>query len=95
MYAVAGQWRLDPSQRAQQEEARTRIVDGVRQNPGFVRGFWSRDVDEQDVHVTYVVFQTRDQADTFKAAVEANAPAQSDAGVQRQQLRVLEVEADA
>ncbi len=95
MYAVAGQWRLDPSQREQQEEGRARIVEGVRDAPGFVRGFWSRDVDERDVHVTYVVFRTREQASQFMAAVEANAPAQSAAGVERHELRLLEVEADA
>jgi len=44
VYAVAGRWTLDPSKADQQAEGLAGIVAGVRQLPGFVRGFWSRDV---------------------------------------------------
>ncbi len=95
MYAVAGTWRLDPSMRETQEHALQGIVAGVRQSPGFVRGFWSRDVDEPDVRLTSVVFETREQAIAFRSAVETNAPAQADSGVSRTGLRLAEVQADA
>ena len=95
MYAVAGTWRLDLSMRELQAQALKGIVAGVRQSPGFVRGFWSRDVDEPDVSVTYVVFETREQALAFRSAVGANAPAQADSGVSRTGLRLAEVQADA
>ena len=64
-------------------------------HPGFLHGFWSSDVDDGDLSVTYVVFRTEEQAVAFKAAVEANAPAQSGAGVERRNLRLLEVRAHA
>lgn len=95
MYAVAGTWRMDASMREHQAQALQAIVAGVRQSPGFVRGFWSRDVDEPDVNLTFIVFETLQQATEFRAAVEANAPAQAEAGVARTGLRIAEVSADA
>lgn len=95
MYAVAGTWHMDPAMREQQSEALQGIVSGVRQVPGFVRGFWSRDVDEPGVSLTYIVFETREQAAAFRDVVEANAPAQSASGVARTGLRIAEIEAEA
>jgi quinol monooxygenase YgiN len=95
MFAVAGQWTLDGSRSDQQREALDGIVAGVRQLPGFVRGFWSRDATDPTVHLTYVVFERRDQAESFRQAVAANAPAQAASGVSRGELRLVEVEADA
>ena len=58
MYAVAGRWSLDPSKADQQAGALAGIVAGVRQSPGFVRGFWSRDVDDSSTNLTWIVFET-------------------------------------
>jgi hypothetical protein len=44
MYAVAGRWILEPSLSGRQSDALDGMVAGVRELPGFVRGFWSRDV---------------------------------------------------
>lgn len=60
-----------------------KLVEGVKQNPGFVRGFWADDVDHPERTVMFIVFETLDQARNFREAVVANAPAQSDAGVDR------------
>jgi hypothetical protein len=58
VYAVAGHWSLDPSKSEQQAEALTGIVAGVRQLPGFVRGFWSRDVADSSANLTWIVSET-------------------------------------
>lgn len=71
------------------------LVSGVMQNEGFVRGFWSRDIDDPTVSVTFIVFETREQALSFREAVIANAPTQGEVSVQRASLRVLDVIADA
>jgi hypothetical protein len=95
MFAVAGTWKLDGAMQGQQQDLLPRLVDGVRQNPGFVRGFWANDLDEPEVSLTFIVFQTLDQARAFREAVVANAPAQADAGVERGSLRIVEIQADA
>jgi len=95
MFAVSGTWRMDNSMREHQARLLPQLVDGVRQNPGFVRGFWADDVDEPDLSVTFVVFEALDQARRFREAVMANAPAQIEAGIERTGLRIVEIQADA
>lgn len=95
MFAVAGTWNMDPTVRQEQKLSLPRLVDSVKQNPGFVRGFWADDVDQPERSVTFIVFETLDQARNFREAVMANAPAQMDAGVERGELQILEVHADA
>jgi len=95
MFAVVGRWTLDRSGTEQQREALDGIVAGVRELPGFVRGFWSRDVADPSVHLTYIVFEQHDQAEAFAQAVRRNAPAQATSGVSRDELRLVEVEAEA
>jgi quinol monooxygenase YgiN len=94
MFAVSGMWKMDPSMRAQQEQMLPQLVEGVKKNPGFVRGFWANDLDEPDQSVTFIVFETLDQARGFRDAVLANAPAQADSGVERGGLRIVEVRAE-
>lgn len=95
MFAVAGTWNMDAAMRQQQKTLLPKPVAGVKQNPGFVRGFWADDLDQPERSVTFIVFETLEQARGFREAVIANAPAQGDAGVQRGELRILEVHADA
>ena len=95
MFAVAGRWRFDASASAEQGEALPGIVAGVRQLPGFVRGFWSRDVADPSVGLTYVVFETRAEAEEFRRAVEQNSGGQRASGVTRGQLTLLEIQAEA
>lgn len=95
VFAVAGTWNMDAAMRQEQKLSLPRLVDGVKQNPCFVRGFWADDVDQPERIVTFIVFETLDQARSFREAVMANAPAQVAAGVERSELRILEVHADA
>ncbi len=74
MFAVSGTWKMDNSLRERQAAVLPQLVAGVRQNPGFVRGFWANDLEQQDLSVTFVVFETLDQARSFREAVMANAP---------------------
>ena len=95
MHAVAGRWTLDPAQAERRGEALTGIVAGVQQLPGFVRGFWSRDVTDPSTSHTWIVFETREQAEKFRLSVQQNAPAQRESGVARDDLVLLEVVAEA
>jgi hypothetical protein len=95
VFAVSGTWKLDNSMRERQAAVLPQLVAGVRQNPGFVRGFWADDLEDPDVSVTFVVFETLDQARSFREAVMANAPAQVEVGVERAGLRIVEIQADA
>lgn len=86
---------MDASMRQRQTAALPQLVEGVRQNPGFVRGFWCDDVEDPDVSVTFVVFDTLDQARAFRQAVIANAPGHSSVGVGQNGLRIVELKAEA
>jgi len=78
-----------------QADMLTPLVARAAQNAGFVRGYWSQDVDDPVVNNTFILFQTRDQAVAFRDAVLANAPAQAESGVERAGLRVVEIKAQA
>jgi len=78
-----------------QADMLTPLVARVAQNSGFVRGYWSQDVDDPVVNITFILFQTPDQAVAFRDAVLANAPAQAESGVERAGLRVVEIKAQA
>ena len=95
MYAVAGRWTSIRRRPIQQADALTGIVAGVRQLPGFVRGFWSRDVADSSANLTWIVFDTREQAESFRRSVEQNVPAQQESGVARNDLVLVEVVAEA
>ena len=86
---------MDASMREMQKKVLPSLVEGVKQNPGFVRGFWADDLDDPDRSVTFIVFQTLEQAQGFREAVLANAPAQQESGVDRGELRIVEIRADA
>ena len=95
MFAVVGTWIMDANMRERRMEALPALVAGVRQNEGFVRGFWTEDVDDSDVSLTFIVFGTLEQAQAFREAVLANAPAQAKSGIAGAGLRIVKVTADA
>jgi len=95
MYAVAGTWTMDVSMLEAQKSGLPHIVEGVKRNPGFVRGYWASDVDDPNQTVTFIVFETLEQARRFRQAVIDNAPAQVSSGVSRGGLRIVEVQAEA
>ena len=95
MFAVVGTWTMDANMRERQVEVLPALVAGVRQNDGFVRGFWTEDVDDSAVSLTFIVFETLEQARAFREAVLVNAPTQAETGVARAGLRIVKVTADA
>ena len=95
MFAVVGTWTMDQAMRERQAEALPALVAGVRQNEGFVRGFWTEDVDDSAVSLTFIVYETLEQARAFREAVLANAPAQAESGIAGAGLRIVKVTADA
>lgn len=95
MFAVAGTWTMDLDMLDRQADELVPLVTRVSQNPGFVKGFWSQVVDDPAVNLTFIVFETLDQAVAFRDAVLENAPAQSESGVQRAGLRIVEITAEA
>jgi hypothetical protein len=95
VFAAAGTWIRDDAMRSRQSQALPDLVNGVRQNPGFIRGFWANDLDEPEGRVTFIADDTIDQARAFRDAVVANAAMQTRLGMGRSELHILEVHADA
>jgi quinol monooxygenase YgiN len=91
VFAVTGTWTMDPSMREHQQTMLPALVEGVRRNPGFLRGYWCEDVTDGATSVTFIAFETLDQARAFREAVLANAPAQAESGVERGDLRIVRV----
>ena len=89
MFAVAGTWIRDDAMRSRQSQAVPDLVNGVRQNPGLIRGFWANDLDETERRVTFIAVDTIDQARAFRDAVVANARRQTQVGMGRSELHIL------
>jgi quinol monooxygenase YgiN len=95
MHAVVGIWRRAGGQdEARMRVLRERIVPSVRRNPGFVAGYWTHDHATGKDH-TFVVFETREDAETFKAVVERNSRDQAEHGMRKELLAIAEVTAEA
>ena len=94
MYAVMGTWQMAQSLCEHQLSVlRDRIVPGVRQAPGLVKGYWSQDPGS-DRSFSFVVFDSREAADSFAASVHGNTEAQSQNGVSMLALVVVEIAAE-
>lgn len=92
MYAVVGIWEMDPQQREEQAAARERIVAGVAQLPGLVKGYWSDSSEPNRAH-TFIVFDDRSAAESFAADVRGNIENQSRSGVRNISLDLVTVTA--
>jgi hypothetical protein len=84
MFAIIGMWQVDE---ALDSEQLAHIVINVRQEPGFVRGYWGQEVDS--VALAHAVVLLDDEASAQKMAegVKAAIPSAT--------LRVVRVLADA
>jgi hypothetical protein len=84
MFAIIGMWQVDE---ALDSEQLAHIVANVRQQPGFVRGYWGQEVDS--VALAHAVVLLDDEASAQKMAegVKAAIPSAT--------LRVVRVLADA
>jgi hypothetical protein len=84
MFAIVGTWRVDGALESEQLE---HIAANVRQQPGFVRGYWGQEVDDVEHAHAMVILEDKASAETMAAGVRAAIPSAT--------LRVLEVLADA
>jgi hypothetical protein len=84
MFAVIGTWAVEGALEADQL---THIADTVRQQPGFVRGYWGQSPDELTCADAVVIFEDEPQARAMADGVRAAIPSA--------QLRVVQVLTDA
>jgi hypothetical protein len=93
MWAVIGTWRQDPERADRANEVLTsRIVPGVRDLPGLVKGYWASS--EGDRSHTYVMFAERAAAEAFAADVRGNTTNQAASGIEAVDLVVAEIVAE-
>ena len=74
MYAVVDTWTLDLDKMSadQQRELTERIVPAVRQQPGFIAGYWTYDRASHKSHCLFL-FESEEAARGLKAFVEQDA----------------------
>ena len=91
MHAVLGVWTVDARHAETQKQGlESYVVPTVRQFPGFVRGFWTKSQDNNRDY-TFIVFDDESSAQSFKASIEANAPAWEAIGTRAEELHIVEV----
>lgn len=90
MYAVIGVWDMDPERAELQREVLDKIVVGVRQAPGIVKGYWTDSPDPTRSH-TFIVFDDQATAESFADDVRGNITNQNRAGVRNVSLEVTNV----
>jgi quinol monooxygenase YgiN len=84
MFAVIGSWAVDGALEAEQL---THIADTVRQQPGFVRGYWGQDPHNLDAAHAVAIFDDQAHAQAMADGVTA--------AIASAQLHVVEVLAEA
>jgi hypothetical protein len=84
MFAVIGTWAVDGALEAEQL---THIADTVRQQPGFVRGYWGQETNHLDTAHAVTIFDDEAHAQAMSDGVRAAIPSA--------QLCVVEVLAEA
>ncbi|HYJ70148.1 MAG TPA: hypothetical protein VEX15_21055 [Nocardioidaceae bacterium] len=84
MFAVIGTWPVDG---ALDSEQLTHIADTVRQQPGFVHGYWGQETHDITSAHAVVILEDETQAQAMADGVRAAIPAA--------QLRVVRVLAEA
>jgi heme-degrading monooxygenase HmoA len=95
MFAVVGQWAMDPTRHEQQQRELTqRIAPAVSESPGFVEARWTRHADGRR-HVSFVLFQDEPSATAFASWVRAQTGPREDAGVGNDSLEIYELVASA
>jgi hypothetical protein len=90
VYAVIGVWDMDPERAGLQREVLDKIVLGVRQAPGIVKGYWTDGPESNRSH-TFIVFDDQASAESFAADVRGNVTNQDGSGVRNVSLEVTNV----
>jgi hypothetical protein len=84
MFALVGRWRVDE---ALTPEQLVHIADTVRQQPGFSRGYWGQETDDDTYAHAVVILDDEASARMMAEGVRSAIPSA--------ELRVLHVLADA
>lgn len=84
MFAIVGKWRVDG---ALDPEQLLHIADNVRQQPGFVRGYWGQEPEDATYAHALVILDDEDSARTMAQGVQSAIPSA--------EFLVLQVLADA
>ena len=80
MFAVIGTWSVDGPLDSEQL---AHIADTVRQQPGFVRGYWGQELDDVTSAHAVALFEDEARAQTMADGVKA--------AISSAQLRVVRV----
>jgi hypothetical protein len=90
-YAIVGRWYADPHRTADQDrELDNAIVPMLRGRPGFVAGYWTRDLESGRTHAT-ILFDDEGAARDCKAALDAGRQHAATVGITNDYLIVAEV----
>lgn len=84
MFAIIGDWSVGAELDSEQL---SHITANVRQQPGFVRGYWGQEPDDVATAHAVVIFEDEASARTMADGIKAAIPSPS--------LRIVRVMADA
>ena len=84
MFAIVGTWRVDGALDSQQL---AHIAENVRQQPGFLRGYWGQEADDVEHAHAMVILEDEESAQAMAEGVRAAIPSAT--------LRIVEVLANA
>lgn len=95
MHAVVGTWTMNVGRTAEQRRAlEERIMPSARQVPGFVTGYWTSAAGGGRSY-SFILFDTEEATRAFKKSVESNTENQARVGIERNDLVVVEIVAQA
>lgn len=93
MFVVIGLWEHYPALREIQQQGLQKLVAGVGQAPGIVKGYWAASAADPCRSHTFIVFADRESAEAFASDVRGNVENQARAGVRNISLDLAEVSA--
>ena len=93
MFAVIGDWRLNPQHGADQSAGLTKIANGVAQLPGLMKGYWTNSEVGARAH-TFIVFEDRAAAEAFATDVRGDIENQRMLGMENVSLVIDKISAE-
>ena len=94
-YAVVSIWSFAPGRMEEQQRGlHEHVMPFVRQQPGFVAGYWTLDR-AHDKSFTTIILDSEEAARQFHAAIEKNPTNREQSGVCLESLALVEVVGEA
>jgi hypothetical protein len=91
MHALIATFQMDPTQLdANAAELRERIIPLVKHQPGFRAGYWTHDPSSAK-YVSFIAFDTEEQARGLLAYMESDRPRERAASVQLESAAIVVV----